>query len=213
MRPERWWSVIITMGLFMALSPLGAQARPNRPFAQQPNRQAFTRPQPRVYANGWNSRPRQWQPPRRNAYGWNGQNRPPGNAYGWNDRRRQWDQHRNAYRQNDYRGQWNQHNNAYGANDHQRQWQQPHPSFAQGDRSQNRQFQPPNGGQPYNPGSPYNRAGYPAPAQSPNIAPRSSGYSHNTAIPAGQTGVQPISQPNASGYPHRPQGNTSVGGI
>ena len=36
MRPERWWSVILTMGLFMALSPLSAQAGPNRTFAPQP---------------------------------------------------------------------------------------------------------------------------------------------------------------------------------
>ena len=50
MRPERWWSVILTMGLFMALSPLSAQAGPNRPFAPQPNRQAFTPPQPRAFA-------------------------------------------------------------------------------------------------------------------------------------------------------------------
>ena len=47
MRPERWWSVILTLGLFMALSPLSAQAGPNRSFAPQPNRQAFNRPQPR----------------------------------------------------------------------------------------------------------------------------------------------------------------------
>jgi len=26
MSPRKWWSVILTMGLFVALSPLGAQA-------------------------------------------------------------------------------------------------------------------------------------------------------------------------------------------
>ncbi len=212
MRPERWWSVILTMGLFMALSPLSAQAGPNRTFAPQPNHQAFTRPQRRAFANGWNSQPRHCQPPRGNAYGWNGQNRPPGNAYGWNDRQRQWYQHRNAYGQNDHRGQWYQQRNAYGANDYQRQWQQPRPSFAQGDRLENRQFQPPNGGQQYNPGSPYNRAGYPAQAQSPNIAPRSSGYSHNTNIPTGQTGAQPISH-DASGNAPLLQGQSPKGVI
>lgn len=229
MRPERWWSVTLIMGLFMALSPLSAQAGPNRPIAPQPNRpafarpqpracapqvnrQAFTAPQPRAFANGWNNQPRP-QPPRGNASGWNGQNRPPGNAYGWNNHRRPWDQHRNAYGQNDHRGQWDQQRNAYGANDHQRQWQQPRPSFAQGDRLENRQFQPPNGRQQYNPGSAYNRVDYPAQAQSPNVAPRSSGYSHHTNIPAGQTGVQPISQPDASGNAPRLQGNSSVGGI
>ena len=111
---QRWWSVILTMGLFMALSPLSAQAGPNRTFAPQPNRQAFTAPQPRAFApqvnrqaftapqpcasaNGWNSQPRQWQPPRGNTYGWNGQNRqwnqPHNNANGWNGQHRQWNQH------------------------------------------------------------------------------------------------------------------------
>ena len=233
MRPERWWTVILTMGLFMALSPMSAQAGPNRPsaqqpsrqaftpaqpraFAQQPNRQAFTPPQPRAQTNGWNSQPRQWQQPRGNAYGWNdhrGQWDQHRNAYGrndhqreWerhrndygrNDHQREWERHRNAYGQNDHQGQWQQHpGNAYGQNDHQRQWQQPRPSFAQeGDRFGNRQFQPPNGGQPYHPG-----AGYPAQAQSPNIGPGASGYPHNTPMPAGQTGAQPgFRHPDASG--------------
>ena len=109
MRPERWWSVILTMGLFMALSPLSAQAGPNRTFAPQPNRQAFTQPQPRAFApqvnrqaftpsqprafaNGWNSQPHQWQQPRGNAY-WLEWPKPsvaaaPGNAYGWNGQNR-----------------------------------------------------------------------------------------------------------------------------
>ena len=48
MRAERWWTVILTTGLFIALSVPSAQAGPNRPFAPQPNRQAFTPPQPRA---------------------------------------------------------------------------------------------------------------------------------------------------------------------
>jgi hypothetical protein len=111
---QRWWSVILSMGLFMALSPLSAQAGPNRTFAPQPNRQAFNAPQPRAFApqvnrqafnapqqrtsaNGWNSQPRQWQPPRGNTYGWNGQhrqwNQPHNNANGWNGQHRQGNQH------------------------------------------------------------------------------------------------------------------------
>ncbi len=89
MRRERWWSVILTMGLFMALSPLSSQAGPNRPFALQPNRQAFTQPRPNA-----------------NAYGSNGQNRqgqqPYGNAYGWNGQNRQWFDHRNDYWRDDH---------------------------------------------------------------------------------------------------------------
>ena len=193
MRLERWWSVILAMGLFMGLSPMNAQAGPNRNFAPQPNRQActrpqprafapqvnrqvFNRPQPRAFANGWNSQPHQWQQPRGQACGWNGQNRqwqqPRGNDRGWNGQQPQWD-----------------HRNAYGRNDHQ--WQQP-----------------PNWGQHNNPGSSYNRAGYPTHPQSPNIAPRSSGYSHNNTIPAGQTGAQPLSQPDASGNAPLLRGNS-----
>jgi hypothetical protein len=124
MRPERCWSVILTMGLFMGLMiPLNAQAGPNRTFAPQPNRQAFTRPQPRACApqvnrqsfnrpqprpNGWNGQPHQWQQPR-------------GHAYGWQGHQRQWD-HRNAYGRQGWqqpRGQ------ATGWNGQDRQWRQP----------------------------------------------------------------------------------------
>ena len=111
MRTERWWSVILTVGLFMALNPLSAQAGPNGTFAPQQNRQAFTQPQPRPTGivsrtNGSN--------PRQCFYGWNGQphqgQQHPGNAYGWNAQNRQWQQPRG---------------NAYGWNGQQRQWQHP----------------------------------------------------------------------------------------
>lgn len=247
MSPQRWWSVILTMGLFMALSPLSAQAGPNRPFAPQPNRQAFTPPQacgnvfgqahqgqpPRGNAYGWNGQNRQWQQPRGNAYGWNGRNRQWNqqrnadgrydhqrqwdqrrNEYGRNDHRREWDQRRDAYRRNDHQGQWNQQRNAYGQNNHQGQWQQPGSSIAQGGRPGNPQFQPPNGGQLTNAGSSNNRAGYPAQPQSPTIAPSSSGYSHTTTIPAGQTGAQPgFGRPATSGNTPQPQSQSPSGVI
>src|SRR3989339_831055 len=86
----------------MVLSPLSAQAGPNRPFAPQGNRQAFAPPQSRGPANVWNRQPHHYQQPRGHAYGWNGHNR-------------QWAQHRNAYGRNDPQWQpprnWGQHNN------------------------------------------------------------------------------------------------------
>ncbi|MGA7563882.1 MAG: hypothetical protein WBW55_11810 [Desulfobaccales bacterium] len=141
MRPEKWWHVILTMALFMALSPLSAQAGPFRSFAPLLNRQAFTAPQPRGNAFGWNGQNRQFQQPNGNAYGqnrqwqqnngnafgWNGQNRQwrqtNGNAYGWNGQNRQFQQpNGNAYGQN---RQWQQNNgNAYGWNGQNRQWDQ-----------------------------------------------------------------------------------------
>jgi hypothetical protein len=171
MRLRSRWSLILIMGLLMALSPLSAQAGPNRPFAPQPNHHAVTPDQPRGIAHGWNDQHREWRQPRGNATGWHGQNR-QGRHY------------RNAYGRNDHRRQWRHHRNPYGRNDHQRQWQQPRPSSAQGDRPVNR-LQAPNRGQQNNPRSSYNRASYPEQAQSPNIAPSSSGYSHNTSVPAG----------------------------
>ncbi len=184
MRPKRWWSVILTMGLVMALSTLSAQAGPNRPFAPRSNRH-FTPPQPRAHTNGWNRQPHRWQQPRGHAYGWNGQNR-------------QWQQpHRNAFGWNGHQRQWNQHRNVYGRNNHQDQWQRP-----------------PNGGQHNNPGSSYNRAGYPGHPQSPNIAPNSSGYSHTPANPAGQTGARPgFRHPDASGNTPLPQDQSPSGVI
>ena len=106
MRREKWWSVILTMGLFMALSPLSSQAGPNRPFALQPNCQAFTQPRPNANAYGSNGQNRQWQQPYGNAYGWNGQNR-------------QWVDHRNDYWRDDHRYHWwDQRRDAYRWNDH-----------------------------------------------------------------------------------------------
>ena len=50
--------------------------------------------------------------------------------------------------------------------------------------------------------------------QSPNIAPNSSGYSHNTTIPAGQTGEQPgFRHPDASGNAPLPHGQSPSGVI
>ena len=231
---RRWWSIIMTTGLFMALGPLGAQAGPNRPFAPQPNRQAFARPQPRGNAYGLNGPHRQWNQ-QRNANARNGHQRqwqhPRGNTYGWNGQHRQWNQQRNAYGQNGHQRQWqqprgnaygwngqqrqlNQQRNAYGQNGQPRQWQQPNPSVAQGNRPGNRQFQPPNGGQQHNPASSYNRAGYPPAPQSPNPAPGAPGYSHNTTTPAGQPGAQPgLRHPDASGNTLRFQSHAPSGVI
>jgi hypothetical protein len=186
MRPERWWTVILTMGLFMGLSPLNAQAGPNRTFAPQPNRQAFTRPQPRAFApqvnrqafsrpqpravaNGWNRQPHQWQQPRGNAHGWNGQHRqwqqPRGNAYGWNGHQRQGD-----------------HRNAHGWNGPDRQWRQPH--NGQHPRGQAAGW---NGQQHRQSSGPGHRAGYQQ-SQSPNQNQESS---HRSYTPIGYSGTRP----------------------
>ena len=220
MKPGRWWSVILPMALLMALSPLSAQAGgPNLPFAQQPNRQAVTQPQPRAFApqmnrqaftstqprasvSSWNNQPHQWQQPR-------------GNAYGWNNHQRQGDQDRDAYGRNGQNHQWQQpRGDAYGWNNQQRQWQQPRPSTAQGDRPGNQQFQPTYGGQLSNSGPSYNRAGYPTQAQSPNSTPRWSGYDHNTTMPASQTGAQPgFRHPEPAGNAPQPIGQSPSGSI
>jgi len=205
MRPERWWSVIFMLGLFMALSPLSAQAGPNRPFAPQPNRQAFTPAQPGGHANTWNRQPHQWQQPRGQAYGWHGQNRqwqqPRGHAYGWNNQHRQhhqWQQprgHANAW--NRQPQQWQQHRNTYGRNDPRHQWQQP-----------------PTASQHHNPGSPYYRAGYPGHPASPTITPNPSGYSHSTPTAAGRTGTHPgFHPPGAAGDAPLPKAESPSGVI
>ena len=148
MRPRRWWSVILTLGLCMALSPLSSQAGPNRAFAGQPNRQAFTSPQPRAHTNGWNRQPYQRQQMRGQTCGWNGHNRQwqhqrahtngwnrqpyqrqqvRGQTHGWNGHNRQW-QHQRAQtnRWNSQPHRWNQpRGNAYGWNGQNRQWNQP----------------------------------------------------------------------------------------
>jgi hypothetical protein len=234
MRPEKWWSVILTMALFMVLIPLSAQAGPHRAVGRHVNRQAFHRPQPRAFANRRRSQPHRWQQPRGNAYGWHGRNRqwqqPRGHAYGWNAQPRQWQQRRhntygwngrpgpwqqrrNAYGQNDHRRQW-QSRNVYGHNDRQRQWQQPRSGIAQGDRRGNRQFHAPNVAQQNNPGNSYNRVGYPSQAQSPNIAPRSSGSYPNAKIPAGQFSRHSgFRRSHTSGNASQPQGHSPSGGI
>ncbi|MGP7986433.1 MAG: hypothetical protein ACLPPL_03180 [Desulfobaccales bacterium] len=256
MRPEKWWHVILTMGLFMALSPLSAQAGPFRSFAPLLNRQTFTAPQsrgnafggngqnrqwqqPNGNANGWNGQNRQWQQPNGNAYGqnrqwqqnngnaygWNGQNRQwqqtNGNAYGWNGQNRQWDQRRDYGRDDRWR-QWDQHRNDYGRNDHRPWWDQQRNGYGENDRQYqggrlgNGQFQQPKGGQQYNPGT-YNHAGYQVQGQSPNNAPSSSGYSHNTTnttLPAGQTGTQTgISPTGATGNTTQHQAGSAAGAI
>jgi hypothetical protein len=235
LRPGRWWNVILPMGLLMALSPLSAQAGPNRPVAQQSNRQAVTCPQPRGNAYGGNNQVHQWQPPRGNAYGWNGQNRqwqqPRGNSYGWNNQPHQWQQpHGNAYGGNNYQRQWDQHRNeygwnnqphqwqqprgnTYGWNDHQNQGQQPRNAIAQGERPVNQQVQPSNWGQHMTPGSAYNRAGYPAQGQYPQITPSASGYHHNGTMPAGQTGVPSGSAPANPGNTPQPISQSPAGAI
>ena len=114
MKPLRWWSVILALGLFMGLSPLNAQAGPNRTFAPQVNRRAFSRPQPHAFNHGRNNQPYQCQQVRGNAYGWNGYQRQaqqhPGRAFGWHGQDRQWRQPQR---------------NAYGWQGQARNWQQP----------------------------------------------------------------------------------------
>lgn len=229
MRPERCWSVILMLGLFMALSPLSAQAGPNRSLAPQPNRQAFTRPQPRAHApqmnrqafnpaqsrghvSNWNRQPQHFG----HANTWNRQphhyQQPRGHAYGWNGQNRQWHQPRGqAYGWNGHNRQGHQpYGNAYGWNGHQRnQWNQHRNASGQNDHQWQR---PPNGGQHNNPGSSYNRAGHPTQPHSPNIAPNPSGYSHNAPLPAGQTGERPgFRHPEASG--NTPAHNQSPSGV
>jgi hypothetical protein len=231
MRLGRWVSVILPMGLVLALSPLSAQAGPRQPFAPQQHRQAFTRPQPRAFASGWNHQPHQWQQPRGHVFGWQGQphqwQQPRGKAYGWNGQNRQWNHYRNTSGWNDHWRRWDQHRNAYGWNgqphqwqqpannasgwnSHQRQWQQPRPATVQGEPSVN---QPANAGQQSYPGSSYNHAGYPAQAQSPNTSSCWSGSHHNSAVPASQTGSQPVSNPEPSGDNPQPTGLSPAGAI
>jgi len=201
MKPKRWWSIILPMGLLMALSPFSAQAGPRGPVPQQANRQVFNHPQPRGNAFGCNMQPHKWQQPRGNPFGWNGSNhqfqQPRGHAFGWNGQPHRWQQTSgNANGLNDHQRQWDQHRNNFGGNDYQRQWQQR-----------------PAGGQQNTPGS-FNPVGYPVQPQSGRSAPRPSGYSHNPANPAGQTGTQPgFHHPDASGNAPLPQGQSPAGAI
>lgn len=237
MKSERWWSVIFTLGLFMALSPLSAQAWPNRPSAAQPHCRAFTPPQPRSHVNNWSRQPHQWQQHRGPAYGWNGQNRQwhqpvghanawnrqphprqqhPGQAYGWNGQNRQWQQPRGpAYGWNGHQRQGDQYRNVYGRNDYQHQWDRGHNVYGRND--QQHQWQPrPDGGQSHPAGPAFNRAGYPAQPQAPHNAPNTpgSGYSHNSPSPTGQTGTRPsYHQPDAAGNAPLPQNQSRSGVI
>jgi hypothetical protein len=207
MRPEKWWSIILALALFMALIPLTAQARPHRAYARHVNRQAFHRPRPRAYAHRGRSQPHRWQQPRGYARGWHGRNRqwqrPRGRAYGWNTHPRQWQLRHNAYGFNGRPGPRQHYRNAYRQNDHRRQWHQPRPAGIQGDRRHNRQFQAPHVAQQHNPGNAYNRIDYRPQAQSANMARRSSGSYSHAKTPAGQFSGH-------SGFRHSPtSGNTS----
>jgi hypothetical protein len=169
MRLQRWWRVILSLGLFMGLTPLNAQAGPHRTFAPQPNRQAFTRPQPRAFANGWQGRPQQWQQTRGNAYGWNGQNRqwhqPRWNAAGWQGQSHNWQQRRGqAVGWNGGRSQWQQHpENVAG-------WNGPHrQSSGQEYRPGYQQFQSPNQNQE-NSRPAFTPIGYSGTHQAPSIS-------------------------------------------
>jgi len=73
MKLERWWSVILTMGLCMALSSVSAQAGSNRPVATQANRQVCTQPQPRAFAPQVNRQAFTSSQQSAQANGWNGQ--------------------------------------------------------------------------------------------------------------------------------------------
>lgn len=125
MRTEKWWSIILTLGLFVALSPLSAQAG-GRTFAPQPQRQAFT--QPRAHINTFHRQPQQWHQPRPQAAALNRQphawHQPGGSAFGHHGQNRQFHQpynHANAWHR-----QPQQHpGHAYGWNAQNRPWHQP----------------------------------------------------------------------------------------
>lgn len=211
MKPERWWSIICTMGLFVALAPLSAQAEPHRPFTPQPHRQAFHQPQPRnfaphlnrhtfhrpqyhAFANGWNRQPHRWQQPRRH-FGWHGpspQWHQP--RYGWNG----------PHRWPDPRG------NAYGWHRQDRQWNQPNGQAHGWNGDRHQQQAQPNGG--HYPGS-FDRPSYAGQHQSPGFGPPSA-LSPNSPVPAGQTGGRPdFRHPVAPGNPTLPQDSSPAGVI
>ena len=177
MNLQRWLSVILGMGLILALGPPNAQAWRNQPSPHQQNYRACTPHQPQGHAFGWQGQRPQWRQPQRNAYGWHGQRaqwqQPRGNAHGWYGQRPQ-GQHQ----------QWqHQQRNAYQGQGQRPQWQQPHQPFAQGPRPGDRQWQQPSMGQPHNPGLPYTPAGYQGRPQGVSATPGSHGYPSN---PSGQ---------------------------
>ena len=160
MRPQKWWSIVLTMGLAMVLSPIVAQAGPHRASNRHVNRQAFHRSQPRGSANRWRSQPHRWQQSRgnayarrgvqrqrnqyRNAYGYNWQNRQRHQSRGWQSQARNRQQYRErAVGWNGARYQRQQHpGRAYGWNEQNRQWRQAERN-AWGRQGQPRSWQQP----------------------------------------------------------------------
>ena len=69
MNRQRWLSVILGMGLTLALSPPSALAGPNQGFQRQSNARAFTPQAPRGNANVFQGQRPQFQPPQGNANG------------------------------------------------------------------------------------------------------------------------------------------------
>jgi hypothetical protein len=139
--------IILVMGMIMALSPIGAEARPNQPFSRQPNFRAFTSRQPRMNTFGYHGQARNWGQPRARAAGWNGPRfqgqQSHSGGFGWNGQNHQWRQTRGnsggwhqprgwqqprgrAINWNGRRSQWQHHpGNAYGWNSQQRTWREP----------------------------------------------------------------------------------------
>jgi hypothetical protein len=196
MNPKRWSSVILSMGLAVALIPLSAHAWPNRPQARTSNHQAFTRSQPRGHAFGKQAQGRQWQSPRGNAFGRYGQRvqwrQPRGNAFGRQGQGRQWQPPRgHSYGYYGQRAQWRQpQGRAFGWQAQGRQWQPPRNSYSQPYRQGSRQFQQPTWGQHQNSQVPYARIGYPGQSQAPNFTSRSNTYNPDPTVQTGQSSPQ-----------------------
>jgi hypothetical protein len=178
MNLKRWLSVILMLGLVLALSPPKAQAWPNQPISRQAHPRAFAPHQPRGHAFGWQGQRSQWH-------------QPQGHAYGPHAQRSQWHQPR---------GQ------AYGWHGQRSQWQQPRHPFAQGPHPGYRQFQPPAMGQQHNPRLPYTPAAYPGHPQAPYSGPRSQGYAPTPSVQGGQAYSQPgVHYSGPSGNASQPQ--------
>ncbi|MEJ2673338.1 MAG: hypothetical protein P8168_14290 [Deltaproteobacteria bacterium] len=165
MNLKRWLSIILGLGLMLALSAPNALAWRNRPHPRSQHYRAFT-PHPRGTAQGWHGPRQQWRHPQARASRWPGQRvqwrQPRGNAYGWHGQRsqrrhQQWQrQQRNVHR---WAGQ-------------RTQWQRPRQPFAQGTRPEARQRQGPLVRQPRRPGS-YSPIGYQGRAPNAYAAPGS----------------------------------------
>jgi hypothetical protein len=139
--------IILMMGLIMALSPMGAEARPNQPFSRQPNFRAFTPRQPRMNTFGYHGQARNWGQSRARAAGWNGP-RFQGqqfhrDGFGWNGQNHQWRQNRaNSWGWHQPRGWQQPRGRAIGWNGSRPQWQH-HPGNAYGWNSQHRTWREP----------------------------------------------------------------------